>query len=41
MSDHEHDEEPIRAPALQPKAFMPSAVLVAADALSKKSLGGK
>jgi len=39
-SDHDHHDEPIRAPVVQPKASMPAAAYVASDALSKKSLGG-
>jgi hypothetical protein len=39
-SDADVQDEPIRAPAVQSKAPIPSAALSASDALSKKSLGG-
>ena len=41
LSDHDHHEEPVRAPVVQPKTLVPSSAPVAADALSKKSLGGR
>ena len=40
-SDHDIQDEPIRAPVVQPKPSISSVAPSASDALSKKSLGGR
>ncbi len=42
LSDHDHQEEHVRAPVVQPnRTSVPASAPVAEDALSKKSLGGR